>query len=361
MPYYILILALARPRGRSVRAAPYTKIKTQNAAIMTATNKENIMQLKSQSSETISRTHEVPLEIKAGAEPGTFEGYGSIYDSVDRDGDIVTRGTFTNSLKMRTPALLWQHNPKEPIGRFDEVREDTKGLYVKGRLTREGRGKEAYELLKMGALNGLSVGFVTKESLRDDTSGVRTITKADLMEISLVTFPANELARVHAVKSASYTADAPTSRNGFLKLLQQKGFDMRHAMLLSTKGFEAQSGEQKTMGEIVERLNPANLLNLVKKGRIRKTVNIKKDLWGDPDEYVMDGPRGVNITLSGSGNIVGTQMRVEYWDGARMATKVLQGSGSVSLGDTERNKTYQYDIRISLKGFYEGRVTYSLN
>ena len=214
-PYNILILASARPRGRSVRAAPYTKIKTQNAAIMTATNKENIMQLKSQSSETISRTHEVPLEIKAGAEPGTFEGYGSIYDSVDRDGDIVTRGTFTNSLKMRTPALLWQHNPKEPIGRFDEVREDTKGLYVKGRLTREGRGKEAYELLKMGALNGLSVGFVTKESLRDDTSGVRTITKADLMEISLVTFPANELARVHAVKSASYTADAPTSRNGF--------------------------------------------------------------------------------------------------------------------------------------------------
>lgn len=121
----------------------------------------------------------MPLELKAGGSEGTFEGYGAIFGNVDRDGDTVARGAFAESLKARLPMLLWQHDTKAPIGRFDEVREDERGLYVRGRLSMSGRGAEAYELLRMGALDGLSIGFVTREATRDSATGTRTILKAD--------------------------------------------------------------------------------------------------------------------------------------------------------------------------------------
>ncbi|WP_417464582.1 HK97 family phage prohead protease [Kordiimonas sp.] len=130
----------------------------------------------------------LPLEVKTGpkigddtapGEAGTFEGYGAIFGNVDRDGDVVEPGAFAESLKARMPVLLWQHDTKAPIGRFDEVREDEKGLYVKGRLSMQGRGAEAYELLRMGALDGLSIGFITREATRDAATGTRRISKAD--------------------------------------------------------------------------------------------------------------------------------------------------------------------------------------
>jgi|GEM_PF-2010246 len=191
-------------------------------------------------SQTMTReVTSVPLELKAagdaGGENGTFEGYGAIFGNLDRDGDVVSRGAFSESLKGRMPALLWQHNAKEPIGRFDVVREDKKGLYVKGRLSMEGRGREAYELLKMGALDGLSIGFVTREASRNAATGTRTITKADLMEISLVTFPANELARVTGVKSTDYQ-DLETPRD-FERMLRAHGFSRSRAKAITAKGF----------------------------------------------------------------------------------------------------------------------------
>ncbi len=174
-----------------------------------------------------------PLEIKVTEEPGFFEGYGSIFGARDHDGDIVERGAFASSLKSRIPALLWQHNPAQPIGRFDEVREDERGLYVKGRLALTGKGAEAYALLKMGAMNGLSIGFVTKEASRDVKSGVRTISRAELVEVSLVTFPANELARVQAVKSIA-PARSPKE---FEQFLREAGFSRSHAKAITAKGF----------------------------------------------------------------------------------------------------------------------------
>lgn len=125
---------------------------------------------------------DLKLEVKAGDEPGMFEGYGAVFENRDRDNDIVVKGAFADSLQSRTPAMLWQHNVKEPIGRFLDVREDDKGLYVRGKLSLKGKGAEAYELLSMGAMDGLSIGFVTKEASRDAATGTRTIHKADLME-----------------------------------------------------------------------------------------------------------------------------------------------------------------------------------
>lgn len=206
----------------------------------------------------------LPLEAKADGKPGQFEGYGSIFGNVDRDGDIVDHGAFSESLKGRKPALLWQHNAKEPIGRFDEVREDEKGLFVKGLLSMTGRGAEAYELLKMGALNGLSIGFVTKEAKRDNRTGTRTIKRADLMEISLVTFPANELARVNMVKATSLT-----EREIEMKLTQDAGFSRTVARALmrdGIKGLKTMPGAGELPTEMKQEL--ASIVEYIRQWRM---------------------------------------------------------------------------------------------
>jgi uncharacterized protein len=148
-------------------------------------------------------------EVKAG-EQGIFSGYGSIFGNEDQGNDIVQKGAFTKSLKQR-PAnkvkMLFQHKTDEPIGVFDEIYEDQKGLFVKGRLALgTQKGREAYELLKMGALDGMSIGFRAdpqKQAYNENKRGVRTLKEVDLMEISLVTFPMNENALITSVKGNS--------------------------------------------------------------------------------------------------------------------------------------------------------------
>src|ERR1700754_5362483 len=107
-----------------------------------------------------------PLEVKALGDDGTFEGYGSIFKNVDSYGEVVEPGAFTASLvdarqKGRSIKMLWQHDPSQPIGVWGEMAEDSKGLYVKGRLLKDKvpQATAAYELLKEGALDGLSIGY----------------------------------------------------------------------------------------------------------------------------------------------------------------------------------------------------------
>lgn len=145
---------------------------------------------------------DVPFKIKAVSEDGLFSGYGSVFGVIDSYKEIVAPGAFSESLSQRTPALLWQHRSGEPIGVYSALREDQTGLYVEGKLAlKTARGAEAYELLKMGAISGLSIGFVTRDDSYDRVTGIRTLKKVDLWEVSLVTFPANDAARVSGVKS----------------------------------------------------------------------------------------------------------------------------------------------------------------
>lgn len=144
---------------------------------------------------------DIPFKIKAVSEDGLFSGYGSVFGVVDSYKEVVVPGAFTESLQGRMPALLWQHRSAEPIGVYTSVKEDSVGLYVEGKLAlKTARGAEAYELLKMNALNGLSIGFITREDSYDKVSGIRTLKKIDLWEVSLVTFPANDASRVAMVK-----------------------------------------------------------------------------------------------------------------------------------------------------------------
>lgn len=137
---------------------------------------------------------------------GTFQGYASVFDTIDSDRDVIVKGAFQNSISLfkqgdRIIHLLWQHQSSEPIGVIDSMKEDAHGLFVRGRLLLDvQRGREAYSLLKEQALRGLSIGFIPKE-VDHNAHGIRMIEQLDLFEISLVTFPANPSAHVHSVKS----------------------------------------------------------------------------------------------------------------------------------------------------------------
>lgn len=171
------------------------------------------------------------LQIKATGDDGTVEGYGSVFGVRDNYDDVIAKGAFIDSLKSHKaagtmPAMLWQHDADKPIGVWTEMVEDEKGLRIKGQLAMETvKGKEAHALLKMGALNGLSIGFMSKEWSYDRETEVRTLTAIDLWEVSLVTFPANEKARVTNVKSADEMATPKDAE----KALRDAGFSKSDA------------------------------------------------------------------------------------------------------------------------------------
>ena len=161
---------------------------------------------------------EVKSELKAyddeddeNKEYGLFEGYGSVFGNKDLGNDVIEKGAFTKSLRKRKNKgvkLLYQHKSDMPIGVFDEVKEDDYGLVVKGRLALKTQaGAEAYELLKMGTLDGLSIGFRVNPSevTYDKRNNKRIIKEVDLMEVSLVTFPMNPQATVMSVKGEQYS------------------------------------------------------------------------------------------------------------------------------------------------------------
>ncbi len=132
-----------------------------------------------------------------------IEGYASLFGVPDQGGDIVEPGAYRASLKAlresgRRVKMLWQHDPAQPIGIWDEVRETERGLYVKGRiLTDVERGREAAALIGAGAIDGLSIGYRTKKAHKDG-KGRRLLAELELWEVSLVTFPMLPQARVGA-------------------------------------------------------------------------------------------------------------------------------------------------------------------
>jgi HK97 family phage prohead protease len=157
------------------------------------------------------------LRVKTLGGDGIFTGYASVFGELDQQNEIVQAGAFARSLSKwrrqnRTPALLWMHDPTQPIGIWQSVREDASGLLVEGRLAlRTQKGGEAYELLKLGALTGLSIGYRVVESKIEPKRKARILTDVDLFEISLVTFPANEAARVSEVKAERRGPNAQAS------------------------------------------------------------------------------------------------------------------------------------------------------
>jgi HK97 family phage prohead protease len=149
------------------------------------------------------------LDIKAVAEDGTFSGYASLFGVKDLGGDVVQPGAFTKSLKSKPAAkvkMLRGHDTSEPIGVWTSLAEDSRGLKATGQLILTTvKGRETYELLKAGALDGLSIGFRTKKETFDRKNNVRKLNELELHEISIVTFPMLPSATISRVKSTDFS------------------------------------------------------------------------------------------------------------------------------------------------------------
>lgn len=165
---------------------------------------------------------------------GAFSGYASLFGKVDLSRDAVEPGAFLRSLRRRGPEsvrMLFQHDPNQPIGRWMTIREDARGLYVRGRLTPGvARSREVLALMRSGALDGLSIGFRTVRARKDAGTGVRRILEADLWEISVVTFPMLPDARIDRVKGTG-PAGMTRVRRDIVRQLRGEAAALRQAGL----------------------------------------------------------------------------------------------------------------------------------
>jgi HK97 family phage prohead protease len=150
-------------------------------------------------------TRNFQLEVKSLSDEGVIEGYASIFGNVDNGGDKVMPGAFVEGLAKarqtgRKVKMLWEHDTREPIGIWDDLAEDAKGLWAKGHLVLEvERAREVHALIKAGAIDGLSIGYRTEVS--EPEGNVRLLKSVKLYEISMVTFPMNERAKISSVKA----------------------------------------------------------------------------------------------------------------------------------------------------------------
>lgn len=166
----------------------------------------------------IEHRHVDLCEVKlAGETEGTFNGYGAVFNNVDSYGDVIAPGAFAETLsewkgRGKFPPMLLQHggmgigvDDMLPVGEWTHMEENSRGLKMSGRLfaLNTERGQYIYEGLKSGVLDGLSIGFMVKESINGTKPNepARKLTKIDLWEVSIVTFPANPKARVTGVKN----------------------------------------------------------------------------------------------------------------------------------------------------------------
>lgn len=190
-------------------------------------------------------------EPSADVKEMRFSGYGAVFGNVDSYGDVIEPGAFSQTLANaqksgQFPSMLMQHGgwgmgaqDMVPIGVWDKLSEDGHGLVGEGILAPTPRGEEAYTLMKMKprpAITGLSIGYIAKKftarSKPDEPR--RKLHEIELMEISLVTFPANGKARVTDVKSGSLYTERE-----FEQLLRDAGFSRAEAEAVTRSGYKS--------------------------------------------------------------------------------------------------------------------------
>lgn len=221
-----------------------------------------------------------PLEVKfdSGGATGTFEGYGAVFGNVDAYGDVIQKGAFKDTIRdwkkqKRLPPMLVQHggwmmsdSDGLPIGKWEAMEEDDTGLRVEGRLINldTERGKGIYGAMKEGVLDGMSIGYRAKEfalGTKPDEPR-RTLKKIDLMEVSVVTFPANGAARVAAIKSAV----GITTIREFEDFLRDAGFSNARAKAIASHGFKGSEPRDEDGAGAIAAILRRNIETLVPKG-----------------------------------------------------------------------------------------------
>jgi HK97 family phage prohead protease len=184
------------------------------------------------------------LDVKSVAEGGIFTGYGSVFGVVDSYREVVAPGAFKKSLaelvaKGRSLPILWQHRQGEPIGSWTNLKEDAHGLIGDGELWLDDSeyARLAYRGMKSKSITGLSIGYYVIDDSYNEATRVRTLKELELVEISIVTTPANDEARIEAVKTSLAHGTLPNEEE-FKSLLLHNGFTRYQASSIAEHGLK---------------------------------------------------------------------------------------------------------------------------
>lgn len=210
------------------------------------------------------KVRDFDLDIKAAGESGLFSGYGSVFGNVDAYKEIVMPGAFTRSLeelerKGRKVPVLWSHQMDEPIGVYNNLQEDDHGLKVEGQLLIDSdpQAKRIHAHLVAGSVSGLSIGYRVRKSSYDEETRVRSLLDLDLVEISLVTNPANDDARIDTVKMKLAHGDLPTLSE-FEGILREAGFSKSQSAVVANRGLShllrSESGKSANEPEAINKV-----------------------------------------------------------------------------------------------------------
>ena len=219
--------------------------------------------------ETIIRSKSFDAQFKAAAaNDGTFSGYGSVWGVVDSYGEVVAKGAFKQSLSdpdklERTLPVLWQHQTGNPIGNWTRLKEDDHGLAGDGELWLEDapQSKIAYKGLRTRSITGLSIGYYVRSyevTETDDDDWLITLTDVNLVEISIVTSPANDEARVEAVKAKIARGEDPTLAD-IERILREAGLSRSKATAIVAHGMKQARSESEGKGNVLAALRGFNL------------------------------------------------------------------------------------------------------
>lgn len=144
------------------------------------------------------------FELESANESGEFSGYAAVFGNKDSGGDIIEKGAFSKTIRedFDRIKILSQHTDCElPIGKPLELREDDKGLFIRGKISDTAKGRDIQTLMKDGVLNELSIGYDVVEFDYDSEQGVRRLKEIKLWEVSIVTWAMNDQAKIDEVKS----------------------------------------------------------------------------------------------------------------------------------------------------------------
>jgi len=215
------------------------------------------------------------LDLKQVGLDGVFEGYASLFHHEDLGRDVVHPGAFQETLKSKGAdgvRMLFQHDAGQPIGVWQKLHEDARGLFARGRLMPDvARAREVLSLMRAGAVDGLSIGFRAVRTKRDRKTGIRHLLKVDLWEISVVTFPMQPAARVSSVKSWPFRSAPPSEREFERWLTQDAGFTRSEARALMRDGLDGLKSRRDAggdQGEAVLRQQIAEAAELLRSASI---------------------------------------------------------------------------------------------
>ncbi|MCX7283907.1 MAG: HK97 family phage prohead protease [Novosphingobium sp.] len=190
-------------------------------------------------------TKSIDLDLKSLTDTGRFSGYGSVFGNVDKGGDVVEFGAFGKSLELwgksgRSVPTLWQHKTDEPIGAWSNLTEDKHGLLGDSDLWIDDApyARIAHKGMKTKTITGLSIGYRIKRDSYNKKTGITTLHELDLVEISVVTNPMNDAARMTDVKSMIEAGTLPTLREFEDFLRDAGGFSKSQAEKIATRGLQ---------------------------------------------------------------------------------------------------------------------------